>query len=272
MRYWINVRPFSHRGPGWSQSWRIGSRQPVFERWEAPQCGGLWLDTGPVSAADLCSSGTASPRWAIVAWPAANTGECQTWQNLGIWAGLWTDSTGCMDAAWEAKTTSASIQSIDKDTVLHQLQRKVWEITLRFTIKWGYYKEDPSVFQVCYLFRFADSVERQRHHVGTVENIFVATAAGHRGDFASVEADSHLVGDFWLWGRGGLSYCPTEMKACNDSRQEKESLVTLLFLAILTPPKYTNSSRPTLLFSWKRNTKGWRVEWWNRVSTEGKQD
>lgn len=34
--------------------------------------------------------------------------------------------------------------------------------------------------------------------MGTVENIFVATAAGHRGDFASVEADSHLVGDFWL--------------------------------------------------------------------------
>lgn len=222
MKYWVNVRPFSHHGPGWSQSWRTGSRRPVFERWEAPRCGGLWLDTGPVSAADLCSSGTTSLRWATVAWPAANTGECQTWQNLGIWGGLWADSIGCMDAAppkrsqleivtftGEAKTASASIRSIDKDTVQHQLQKQIREIILRFTTKWGYYKEYPSVFHICYLFRFADSVERQRHHVGTVENIFVATAAGHRGDFASVEADSHLVGDFWLWGRGGLSYCPT---------------------------------------------------------------
>lgn len=81
----------------------------------------------------------------------------------------------------------------------------------------------------CYLFRLADSVEGQRHHVGTVENIFVATAAGHRGDFASVEADGHFVGDFWLRGCGGLSYCPTEVKAC---RQEEES-VTLLILVLI---------------------------------------
>lgn len=137
MRYWVSTRPFSHRGPGWSQSWRTGSRRPVFERWEAPQCGGLWLDTGPVSAADLCSSGTTSPRWATVAWPAANTGESQKWQNRGIWAVLWADSTGCMDAAppkkselervtftGEAKTAIASIRSIDYTVQHHKKNYK----------------------------------------------------------------------------------------------------------------------------------------------------
>lgn len=63
----------SHRGPGWSRSWRRGSRRPVSERWAAPRCGGLWSDTGPVSAADLCSSGTASLRWATAASPVSDT-------------------------------------------------------------------------------------------------------------------------------------------------------------------------------------------------------
>lgn len=221
-----------------------------------------------ISSASFWAVGSTSVWWAVIRyWTSFCSWSLFIWNNVSemgnrsltcskhrrvsdmaksrIWAGLWAYSTGCMDVAppkksqlervtftgeAKAKTASASIWSIEKVTVQHQLHKQIWEITLRFTTKWGHYKEDPSVFHVCYLFRFADSVKRQRHHMRTVENIFVATAAGHRGDFASVEADSHLVGDFWLWGRGGLSYCPTEMKACNDSRQEKESLVTLLSL------------------------------------------
>lgn len=63
----------SHRGPGWSRSWRRGSRRPVSERWATPRCGGLWSDTGPASAADLCSSGTESLRWATAASPVSDT-------------------------------------------------------------------------------------------------------------------------------------------------------------------------------------------------------
>lgn len=49
-----------------------------------------------------------------------------------------------------------------------------------------------------YLFRLANPVKRQRHHMGTVENISVPTTTGDGGDLASVEADGHLVRDFRL--------------------------------------------------------------------------
>lgn len=50
----------------------------------------------------------------------------------------------------------------------------------------------------CYLFRLANSVKGQRHHMGTIENVSVPATAGDGGDLASVETDGHLVGDLRL--------------------------------------------------------------------------
>lgn len=49
-----------------------------------------------------------------------------------------------------------------------------------------------------YLFRLANAVKRECHHMGTIENVSVATATGDRCDLAPVETDGHLVGDFQL--------------------------------------------------------------------------
>lgn len=60
---------------------------------------------------------------------------------------------------------------------------------------------DLNIYLVCcgyYLFRLANSVKRQRHHVGAIENISVPATTGDGGDLASVEADGHLVRDLRL--------------------------------------------------------------------------
>ncbi len=49
-----------------------------------------------------------------------------------------------------------------------------------------------------HLFRLANPVKRERHHMGAVENVFISAATGDRGDLASVEADGHLVSDLRL--------------------------------------------------------------------------
>lgn len=130
----INVRPSSHRGPGWSRSWRTGSRRQVFERWEAPRCGGLWLDTGPISAADLCSSGTTSPRWATVAWPASST-VCLSDMAKSRNMSWFMDCTGCLDAAplkknslgWNERPPPGKLKPAARigDTVQCQLQKQI---------------------------------------------------------------------------------------------------------------------------------------------------
>lgn len=77
-----------------------------------------------------------------------------------------------------------------------------------------------------YLFRFANPVKRERHHMGAVENISVSATTGDRGDFASVETDGHLVGDLWLWWCGGFSYRATEVKPCKDTKKRRGEWVS----------------------------------------------
>lgn len=62
--------PSTHRGPGWSPSSVTVSRRPASVPSVAPRCGARWSNTGRTSAADLCSSGKESLRWAGAVWPA----------------------------------------------------------------------------------------------------------------------------------------------------------------------------------------------------------
>lgn len=56
------------------------------------------------------------------------------------------------------------------------------------------------------------SVKRQRHHVGTVEDVFVAAGARHRCDLAAVEADADAAHELWGRGRGGVCHCAAQME------------------------------------------------------------
>jgi len=69
-----------------------------------------------------------------------------------------------------------------------------------------------------YLLGLANAVQRERHHVGAVEDVPVPTTAGDGGDLASVEADGHLVGDLRLRRHGRFSDGATEVKPCEDTK------------------------------------------------------
>ena len=62
------------------------------------------------------------------------------------------------------------------------------------------------------LLRPPDALQRQRHHVGAVEDVAVAAAAGDRRDLAAVEADGHAVGRLGLRRRGRLPHRPAQVE------------------------------------------------------------
>lgn len=81
-------------------------------------------------------------------------------------------------------------------------------------------KRINTLFCNYYLFRLANPVKRECHHMCAVENVPVPTATGDWSYLAAVEADGHLMGDLWLWRCGGFSYCATEVKPCEDTRKK----------------------------------------------------
>lgn len=69
------------------------------------------------------------------------------------------------------------------------LEKSLWDGQAQFDLLWLPYP-----------------VQRERHDVGAVENVFVAAAARYCCDFAAVEADAHTAEQLWLRWRGGFSY------------------------------------------------------------------
>ena len=67
-----------------------------------------------------------------------------------------------------------------------------------------------------YLFGLAYAVQRQRHHVGAVEDVAVPAATCHRGDLTAVEADGHLVGDLGFRGRGRFRHGAAQVEPCGE--------------------------------------------------------
>lgn len=64
-----NYNDKTHREPGWSRSSVTRFHLPVSGQWEEPPCDAPWSGTEQTSAADLCSFGIESLRWAGAAWP-----------------------------------------------------------------------------------------------------------------------------------------------------------------------------------------------------------
>lgn len=62
------------------------------------------------------------------------------------------------------------------------------------------------------LLGLAHSVKRQRHNMGAVKDVLVATGARHRRDLAAVEADADIADQLRRGGRGGVRHRAAEME------------------------------------------------------------
>lgn len=64
------------------------------------------------------------------------------------------------------------------------------------------------------------SVQWQCHNMGTVKDVFVATATCHCCDFTAVKADAYIADHFWLRGCGRFPHCSTEMKPYKKTKHK----------------------------------------------------
>lgn len=71
------------------------------------------------------------------------------------------------------------------------------------------------------LLGLAHSVKRQRHNMGAVKDVLVATGACHRGDLAAVKADADVADELRRGGRGGVRHRAAEMEPWKRQEQEK---------------------------------------------------
>lgn len=62
------------------------------------------------------------------------------------------------------------------------------------------------------------SIKWQRHYMGAVEDVFVATCACYRRDLAAVEADTDAAYEFWGRGCGGVRHCAAEMETWKSEK------------------------------------------------------
>lgn len=62
------------------------------------------------------------------------------------------------------------------------------------------------------------SVKWQRHYMGTVEDVFVATGACYRCDFAAVKTDADAAYELRGWRRGRVRHCATQMETWKKVR------------------------------------------------------
>ena len=64
------------------------------------------------------------------------------------------------------------------------------------------------------------SVKRQRHYMGTVEDVLVAAGARYSCDLAAVKADAHAAHELRGRGCGGVRHCAAQMKTWKRSRNK----------------------------------------------------